>query len=354
MILPTTTLASFILLILALFCWGSWANAQKVVFKWRFELFYYDFALGVTVCAVIAALALGSLNSQELTVSDNLMIASYHKIAYAVGAGAVVSLALLLLLAASSLSGMAVAFPLAFGAGLAVTSLTNYISDTRSAGLTLLLGGLGLLFAALVINVIAYRSHLSAMKEATKLGPVTDPRTQRAVRTPIANRGIVLSILSGIVLGFFFPMVDSSRLGDSGVGPYGLAVLIAIGMFFSTLLFVPFFVNFPVYGDPLQVTDYFKGGKKQHFAGLLAGFVWAIGLVATLVEAAAPPAARPNSAYASGIVQCAPLVAALCGLLAWNEGKGSAQGVKMLLLIATFLYLAGVGFVSFAFSFAAK
>ena len=86
MILPASTLASLLLLVLTLVCWGSWANSQRLVFKWRFELFYYDFALGMAACILIATFTLGGMNSQELSVSDNFMIASYRKMAFAVAA----------------------------------------------------------------------------------------------------------------------------------------------------------------------------------------------------------------------------------------------------------------------------
>ncbi|MGA3189407.1 MAG: hypothetical protein ABSF22_20070 [Bryobacteraceae bacterium] len=354
MILPATTLASLLLLILTLFCWGSWANSQRLVFKWRFELFYYDFTLGLAACLLIAAFTLGSMNSQELTVSDNMMIAGYRKMAYGVAAGVLVNLAYMLLVAATSLSGMAVAFPLSFGIGLVVMSVTNFISNPQSANILLLFGGLVLVLIAVLVDIIAYRSHLDALAAASKSGPMLDPRTKLPVRTPIAARGIVLSILSGIAMGFFFPLVDSSRGGDNGVGPYGLAALIGGGMFFSTLIYVPFFINFPVQGDPVQVRDYFKGAKKQHFWGIFGGFVWAVGLLTALVEAAAPPAVRTGQALAFGLVQGAPILAALWGILVWRELKGSAQGVKMLLLGTFVLYLAGLTMISLASVYASK
>jgi glucose uptake protein len=354
MILPATTLASLLLLILTLFCWGSWANSQRLVFKWRFELFYYDFTLGLAACFLIAAFTLGSFNSQELTLSDNMMIAGYRKMAWGVAAGILVNLGYMLLVAATSLSGMAVAFPLSFGLGLIVMSVTNFIANPQASNALLLFGGLALVLAAVLVDVVAYRSHVDALAAASKTGPMLDPRTKLPVRTPIAARGIVLSLLSGIALGFFFPVVDSSRGGDNGVGPYGLAGLIGIGMFVSTLIYVPFFINFPVQGEPVQVRDYFKGAKRQHFWGIFAGFLWAVGLLAVLVEAAAPPSVRAGPAVAFGIVQGAPMLAALYGLLAWQEFKGSTQGVKMLLLIMIVLYVAGLAMVSLSPVLASK
>jgi glucose uptake protein len=354
MILPASTLASLLLLVLALICWGSWANSQRLVFKWRFELFYYDFALGMAACILIATFTLGGMNSQELSVTDNFMIASYRKMAFAVAAGILVNLANMLLVAGISLSGMAVAFPLSFGIALIVASVTNLIGNSLAFNAALLFGGLVLVLAAILVDVVAYRSHLDALAAATKSGPMLDPRTKLPVRTPIAARGILLSILSGIALGFFMPLVDMSRSGEGGVGPYGIALLIGCGMFSSTLLYVPFFVNFPVQGEPMQVRDYFKGAKRQHFWGIFGGFVWAVGLLAALVAVAAPPAALTGPALTTGLLQGAPVLAALWGLLAWREFNGSTQGVKLLMLGTIVLYLAGLTLVSLAPVYASK
>lgn len=354
MILPSTTLASLLLLLLTLFCWGSWANSQRLVFKWRFELFYYDFAFGLALCLLIAVFTLGSMNPQELTVSDNMMIAGYRKMAYGIAAGVIVNLALMLLAAAISLSGLAVSFPIAFGVALAITSITNFIGNPQSGNPLLLFGGVVLVLIAVLVDIIAYRSHVDAMAAASKTGPTLDPRTKLPVRTPIAARGILMSILSGILLGFFLPVVDSSRSGDNGVGPYGLAALVGAGMFFSTLVYVPFFINFPVQGDPVQVRDYFKGAKRQHFWGIFAGFVWAIGLVAMLVEGAVPPALQTSPALAAGLIQGAPILACLWGLLPWREFRGSTQGVKMLMLGMIVVYLAGLSLIALSPVLSAK
>jgi glucose uptake protein len=354
MILPSTTLASLLLLILTLVCWGSWANSQKLVFKWRFELFYYDFTLGMAACILIAAFTLGSMNPQDLTVSDNFMISSYRKMAYGVAAGIIVNLAYMLLVAATSLSGMAVAFPLTFGIALVVTSVSNFIGNPQSANALLLFGGLVLILIAVLVNCIAYRSHVDALAAGAKGGPTLDPRTKLPIRTPIAARGILISILAGIPLGFFLPVVDMSRFGDAGVGPYGLALLIGAGMFGSTLIYVPFFINFPVQGEPVQVRDYFKGAKKQHFWGIFGGFVWSVGLIAALVEGTVPVALQTAPALANGLIQGAPIVAALWGLLAWSEFKGSTQGVKMLMVAMTVVYIAGLALVSLAPVYSAK
>lgn len=353
MILPATTLACVLLLFLALFCWGSWANSQRLVFKWRFELFYYDFALGVALCVAIAALTLGAMNSQELTVSDNLVLAGYRKMAYAVAAGVIVNLANMLMVASISVSGLTVALPLTFGIGLVVNSVSDFIGNPHGSNPLLLFAGLALVLVALVVDIFAYRSHLDALASLSKAGPSLDPRTRLPVRTPMAARGIALAAAGGIFYGLFLPAVDSSRSGDNGVGPYGLAGLLGAGLLFSTLLYGAFFVNFPVQGAPINALDYFKGTKKQHLLGLLGGFIWAVGLLATLVEAASP-AARPVAALSTGLIYGAPVLGVIWGVAAWQEFKGATMGVKMMLLGVLVLYVAGLAMASLAPAYASK
>jgi glucose uptake protein len=354
MILPATSLASLLLLILTLFCWGSWANTQKLVYKWRFELFYYDFAVGVALCLFIAVYFLGSANPQELTVSDNMMIAGYRKMAYAIATGLVINLATLMLVAAISVSGMSVAFPIAFGIGLIVMSLTNFIGNPASNNAALLFSGLALIFGSVLAEVFAYRSFIDFLVKKTKSGPVIDPVSKLPFRAPKSARGIVLSIVSGLAWGFFFPLVDTSRTGENGVGPYGVAGLIGVGMLFSTLLYIPFFINFPVQGEPVRGRTYFQGTKKQHFGGIFGGIVWGAGLIAALVEAASPPSVRTAPALASGLLYGAPILGALWGMLVWREFKDSPQNVKMLQLGMIVLFLAGLALISLAPAYASK
>lgn len=347
MILPASTLASLLLLILTLFCWGSWINTQRLVYKWRFELFYYDFALGVGLCALIAVYFLGYANPQELTVSDNLMIAGYRKMANAAAAGLVINLATIMLVAAISVSGITLVFPLAFGVGLIVMALTDFIGGPPTNA-ALLFSGMVLILFAVLADIFAYRSHIAALSSKSKSPEILDPGTRLPVRNPKANVGIILSVISGIAWGFFFPLIDSSRSGDSGVGPYGVAGLIGGVVFLSTLLYVPFFLNFPVQGQPVQMRTYFQGTKKQHFWGIFGGILWTVGLLAVLLEGAAPAPARTAPALASILTFGAPVLGTLWGMLAWREFKGSPQGVKMLHFGMVFLFVAGLTLISLA------
>jgi glucose uptake protein len=344
MALPTSFLTTLCLLTLSILAWGSWANTQKLAGKWRFELFYYDYSLGAVICAVIAALTFGSLLPRELTFQDNLLIAGYHQMAYAAAAGAIFNLGNLLLVAAISVSGMAVAFPIAFALALALEALTTL----SQSNVILLSAGIFLLVVAVVTNAFAYSSCLDARQLAAVRALQPDPRTKSRARPPGAGPGITLSVLSGIVLGLSYPLLELARTGGSGVAPYGLAVLFGGGVLFSTLLYIPFFLNFPVRGQPLDFSAYFRGTRNQHLLGILGGVVWMTGTIANFLtaNAPAPVLALPSTGY--GLGQCAAVVGGLWGLIAWREFKDASDRAKMLLTCTLVLFLAGLAMITIA------
>ncbi len=350
MILPTTYFSALLLLIVSMLCWGSWANTQKLAGKWRFELFYYDYSFGVVICALIAAFTLGELAPKELTFTDNFLIASKRQMAWAVGAGAVFNLANMLLVAAISVSGMAVAFPIGIGLALIVGVVWNYLLNPQGSA-TLLFGGVLLVLAAIIVDAFAYSAYSDAKKQAAikaaALHP--DPRAKKPQAAgPGAGRGILLSVVSGILMGIFYPLVEMSREGDSGVSPYGIGILFAGGVFLSSLFYIPFFLNFPVDGPPIEVADYFKGKRGQHLLGLLGGIIWMAGALCNFAAASTPASVHVGPAISYALGQGATLVSALWGLLVWREFTGAGVGVKMLLLGMIVLFLAGLGLISIA------
>jgi len=347
MILPTTSLAALLLLILSTVCLGSWANAQKLVGKWRFELFYYDYMLGVVMCAVVAAYTLGEADPQDLTFADNLLLIGYHQMAYGIASGVVLSLANILLVAAIAVSGLAVAFPIALGLAMVIGVVRTYASNPQGNAI-LLFGGAVLVVIAIMVDAFAYSGYLDAQLAASNEGPRIDPRTKRAVKPVTAVRGIALSLLSGILMALFYPLVELERIGDNAVAPYGMALLFAGGLLLTTFLYVPFFANFPVMGEPIQLRNYFRGTKKQHFWGIFGGIVWAAGAIAGLVAASAPPGVQAGPAISYGLGQGAALLSALWGLIVWREFKGGDVRTQMLLVTMIVLFVTGVSLVSIA------
>ena len=105
--------------VITMFCWGSWANTQKLAKKgWRFELFYWDYTIGVLLLTVILGLTLGSSGTVGRSFVPDLQQASHANIHSALVGGAIFNLANILLVAAIDIAGMSVAFPVGIGLAL--------------------------------------------------------------------------------------------------------------------------------------------------------------------------------------------------------------------------------------------
>lgn len=344
MLLPTTYVAALSLLIVSMFCWGSWANTQKLAGRWRFELYYYDYSFGVLLCAVVAAFTFGSAVPQELTFQDNFLLASKRQMLDAFAAGAVFNLANMLLVAAIAVSGMAVAFPIGIGLALVIGVIWNFALNPQGNPV-LLFGGALFVVIAIVVDAVAYSAYLESKRDPKR--PL-DPRARVRVKPANAARGIFLSVLSGILMGMFYPLLEMGKEGENGVAPYGIALLFGAGVLISTFLYVPFFLNFPVEGQPIPLMDYFKGTMKQHLLGLLGGVIWMIGAITNFTAASTPATVQVGPAISYGLGQGATLVSALWGLLVWREFKGANFRVKALLAAMIVLFVAGLTMISIA------
>ena len=179
MILPATYNSALLLIILSMICWGSWANTFKMAGKWRFELFYYDYSLGVLLAALVAAYTFGSMGN-DLSFSDNLIIALRRNMAWAGAAGVVFNLANMLLVAAISVAGMAVAFPIGIGLALVVGVVWNYILNPQGNRILLAIGVV-LVVGAIIVDAWAYSVHSKGSQR--KSVPAAPPGSGKCVRT---------------------------------------------------------------------------------------------------------------------------------------------------------------------------
>jgi glucose uptake protein len=341
MILPATYNGALLLIILSMICWGSWANTFKMAGKWRFELFYYDYSLGVLLAAIIAAYTFGSMGD-ELSFSDNLIIALRRNMAYAGAAGVVFNLANMLLVAAISVAGMAVAFPIGIGLALVVGVVWSYILNPQG-NLALLATGVVLVVGAIIVDAWAYAAHAR---------PATPAKaSQKRQSVGGGPKGILLSLVSGLLMGSFYPLVEKAKGGgpdNAGLGPYAVAFLFAIGVFLSTFVFNLYFLNLPVQGAGLSMFDYFRGSLWQHALGILGGLIWCIGAIANFVAASTPKSVQVGPAISYAVGQGATMVSALWGLLVWKEFAGASAKVRVLLALMLILFLAGLITVSIA------
>ena len=363
MILPTTYMAALLLSLFTMLCWGSWANTQKLAgTKWRFELFYVDYSVGVFLCALLAAFTFGSLNEKEITFMDSLAGIAYRKIAWALAGGVIFNIANVLLVAAISISGMSVAFPIAIGLALIIGVIWNYFLNPQGNP-SMLFGGALLVGLAILVDAIAYRAAHAAKRltvneaqtaaAVVAADPSVNPKRHRQKRKTaamsMATKGIMISLISGVLMGAFFPLVQIS-MSDEGMGlaAYPAGFFFSIGILASSILIIPILMNFPVTGKPVELKAYFEGSAKQHLLGLAGGMIWFAGTIANLVASSAPKSANVGPAVTYALGQGATMISAFWGLFVWKEFRDAPSQVKLLLWAMIALFLLGLTLVSIA------
>jgi glucose uptake protein len=342
MILPHTYGTLILLMVLSLVCWGSWPNLFKLAKKCRFELFYFDFAIGLMVTALICAFTFGSLGFDGFNFTDDLMNASKRMWMYGFLASLLFNFANMLLLASISVSGIAVAFPVGFGAAMVVTALLNYLSVPQISG-PLLLVGCVLMAGSLVLNASAFNRLNVLRHEVLARGG-----TAKSTRRPTSIKAVVLALVAGLIMGSFAPLLSKAQNPDLGVGPYSLAVIFGGAALCSTFMFNLFFMNLPVEGEPLEITVYFKNSIKQHFLGFLAGAIWMVGIIATFVVATPKGDSHLGPPENGLLGQAAPLLAAVWGLVVWKEFKDGDLRVKGLGVAMLILFAGGLAMMAIA------
>src|SRR6266851_5306499 len=237
MTLPQTYIATLVLTILTMICWGSWANTFKMAGNWRFELFYFDYSLGVLLAAATAAFTFGTMGSDGFQFLDDLLQTGKRNIFYGFLGGIVFNLANMLLVAAISVAGMAVAFPVGMGLALVIGAILNYIIKPHGNPV-LLFGGAAIIVAAIVMDAFAYKAYAAAQLETQAKAGLLKTSAPR-----VSPKGIVLSLVSGLFMGSFFPLVELGKTFGGGMGPYSIGFVFAVGVFFSTFVFNLFFMN---------------------------------------------------------------------------------------------------------------
>jgi glucose uptake protein len=348
MLLPTTATAVLVALLISLIGWGSWAVCYKATRRIRFEYFAYDFTWGAVIAMLIAAFTLGSWNNAELTFQDSFLLAGLRKMAWAAGSGIVFNLANMLLMASSSVSRLSVAFPLTFGFAWAIGASTQYFAQ---AGVNPILafGGAAVVVVGAILAFVGYKWFLEDAEHKAIKALSADPRA-KATPQPVdtSARAFLLALFAGVFYAAFFYAIQEATSGDNGVPSYGAAVILAAGVFGSSIVLVPFFLNFPVRGKPLAVRQYLQLERRQHVWGILGGLLWSAGLLGGLVVFGLPAAILPSPVVAFLLSHSAPLLTALIGLLAYRELPDAPVKVHAMMGAMVVLMLIGMSMMALA------
>ncbi len=330
MFILETYSTAVIFCIITMLCWGSWANTQKLAAgTWRFELFYWDYVIGIVLTTILLAFTLGSKGMQGRGFMDDLAQADSNNLLSAFIGGVVFNAANILLVAAISIAGMSVAFPVGIGIALVLGVVVNYF-DSPKGNPIYLFSGVALIALAIVLNARAYKKMLSAS---------ASPST----------RGLVISVVAGLLMSFFYRFVAKSMFADFSLpepgklSPYTAMVLFAVGILVSNFLFNTYIMRRPFSGMPVAVSSYFKGGFLNHLTGVLGGLIWCVGMSFSIIASG-----KAGAAISYGLGQGATIVAAVWGIFIWREFKNAPKGVSTLLNTMLLLYLAGIALVIYA------
>jgi glucose uptake protein len=312
-------------MLFSMLCWGSWANAQKIDKRWRFELFYWDYMWGLLGCALLLGLTLGNTNpASPDSFFRNLSAASLESLAEAFFGGVIFNLGNLLLVAAISLAGMAVAFPIGAGLALVIGAVINYIISPKGNPL-LLFGGIVLISIAILLDAMAYRGLSGNAKASTK--------------------GVGLSLACGVAVGLFYPFVAKALTGPNHLGPYTVYFVFALGAVASNFPMNYGLMRRPVSGQPLRMSDYLIGPFGLHAWGVFGGAVWGMGTIANFV-ASYVPMIGPATSFSLG--EGNTMISAIWGIFVWKEFRGARKRVKILLAIMFLFFVAGLSSIALA------
>jgi glucose uptake protein len=323
--IPHTYPVALVLMLFSMLCWGSWANTQKIDKRWRFELFYWDYIWGLLACALVFGLTFGNTNpTSPDSFFRNLSTASPRSLIEAFSGGIIFNLGNLLLVAAISVAGMAVAFPIGAGLALVIGAVINYIISPKGNPI-LLFGGIALICIAIVLDAMAYRG-LSGSSKAS-------------------GKGVGLSLACGIAIGLFYPFVAKAITGPHHLGPYTVYFVFALGAFVSNFPMNYGLMRWPVTGQQLRIRDYFKGHLSLHAWGVLGGAIWGIGTIANFA-ASYVPMIGPATSFSLG--EGNTMISAIWGIFVWKEFHGAGNRVKVLLAIMFLFFVLGLGSIALA------
>lgn len=304
------------MMIVTAICWGSWANTFKGVKGYRFELFYWDYAVGIFLASLVYAYTLGSSGHDFSSFAYNVHFADLSNVGWALLAGAIFNLANLLLVAGIDMAGLSTAFPVSIGIALVVGVVLSYVQQPQG-NLAMLAAGVACAFVAVVLDGKAYG----------ELG----------VGRGKSRKSIAVCVVSGVLMGLWAPFSTRALTHGNALSPYNVVVFLTLGALLSCFIWNLYFMQNPLAGEPVSFGGFFTAPVSGHVLGLLGGFIWTTGTVFSLVAASYSGVA---TSYAIG--QSAPMIAALWGIFAWKEFRSANFRAKRFVALMFGFYMLAI------------
>ncbi|MBQ2113439.1 MAG: multidrug DMT transporter permease [Bacteroidales bacterium] len=313
---------------ITMMCWGSWGNTQKLASKnWRYELFYWDYVIGMVLFSLLVCFTMGSIGSEGRPFLEDIAQVSPKNIGSIILGGVIFNASNILLSASTSIAGLAVAFPLGVGISLVLGTIINYIGAPNGDPVFLFFG-VALIVVAIICNGIASGKAQQTDAEQNKNG----------------KKGIVLATIAGTLMAFFYRFVaaamDLSNFAAPAAGmatPYTAIFIFSLGVLLSNFVFNTFVMKKPFVGVPVSYKEYFKGNFKTHLVGVLGGSIWCLGTAFSYIASG-----KAGAAISYALGQGAPMIAAIWGVFIWKEFKGANKTVYSLISLMFFFFIAGL------------
>lgn len=325
MVVIHSYLVAVALCVVTMICWGSWANTQKLASKsWPFQLFYWDYALGVLLLSLFLALTMGSYGNEGRSFMEDLAQGDRAALLSAFAGGIMFNLANILIVAAIDIAGMAVAFPVGIGLALVIGVVANYIGMPLGDP-ALLFVGVGGIVAAIVIDAYLYRQLPGQASRST-------------------GKGLALSVVGGVLMGFFYRFVAASMFTDPSqpeigkLSPYTAVFVFSLGLFLSNFIWNSLVMRWPFSGSKVFFRDYFtEGTPRLHMTGILGGIIWGVGMSFSIIASGSA-----GFAISYGLGQGATMVAAFWGIFVWKEFAGAPVTTRKWIAMMFLFYIAGL------------
>lgn len=323
---PETYAIALLLMVVSMCCWGSWANTIKICPGYRFQLFYWDYVLGLIAGALLWGFTLGSMGGSGRPFVADLFHAQLPHILFAIAGGVIFNAANLLLVAAIDIAGLAVAFPVGIGLALVVGAVSSYVLSPNGNPL-MLFGGIALVVAAIVFDAIAYR-------------------LREKQRPALSRRGVLICLAAGLLMGSFYPFVSQAMTGIDAPGPYAVTFIFSLGVALCALPFNFILMRRPLDGStPVSMSGYWTARKSWHLWGIAGGAIWCAGAVLNFVASRAH-VVGPAVSYSIG--QGATMISACWGVFVWREFANAPRRSKTFLAWMFVFFLCGLTAIALA------
>ncbi len=323
---PATYAMTLAFMIISMLCWGSWANTVKLCPGYRFQLFYWDYVIGLVVGVLFWGLTLGSHGTIRPSLPRRTD--SVRRIEYRIRD--------------PRRRDLQRGEPFARRrnrhrrSGGRVSRWHRRSSGRGSGGSylispagnpLLLFGGIAFVVAAILFDAAAYR-----LRDTDKLA--------------MSKRGVVISVISGLLMGSFYPFVAKAMDAADGQGPYATAFFFVLGVAACAVPVNYLLMRKPLDGrEPVGMQGYWQANRSWHLWGIVGGAIWCTGAVLNFV-ASRSQTVGPAISYSIG--QGATMISAGWGVFVWREFSHAPKKAKAFLAVMFVFFLIGLTAVALA------